>query len=69
MATQVAVLDDYHGIAVEHFSKLDSSKYDIKYFPATLPPYSHVDTLQAEKDELIARLEPFEIIGTDNRLD
>jgi phosphoglycerate dehydrogenase-like enzyme len=63
MVTQVAVLDDYHDLAVKHFSKLDSSKFDIKYFPTTLRPYNHEDTPQAEKDELVARLEPFEVIG------
>jgi hypothetical protein len=64
MLTQGAVLDDYHGLAVKHFSKLDSSKFDIKYFPTTLRPYHHVDTTQAERDELVARLKPFEVIGT-----
>ena len=63
MVTQVAVLDDYHGVASSHFAKLDPSQYVIKYLPATLRPYNHPDTPQAERDELAERLEPFEVIG------
>lgn len=65
MVTQVAVLDDYHGVAPRHFAKLDPSIYVVKHFPATLPPYNHPDTTQAERDELAERLEPFEVIGKD----
>ncbi len=65
MVTQVAVLDDYHGIASSHFAKLDPSQYVIKHLPATLRPYSQQDTPQAERDELAERLEPFEVIGKD----
>ncbi|KAJ5096449.1 hypothetical protein NUU61_005805 [Penicillium alfredii] len=64
MVTQVAVLDDYHGVAPGHFAKLDPSIYVVKHFPATLPPYNHPDTTQAERDELAERLEPFEVIAT-----
>ncbi|EXA31555.1 hypothetical protein BFJ63_vAg16630 [Fusarium oxysporum f. sp. narcissi] len=64
MATRVAVLDDYHGLASSHFAKLDPSQYAIQYFPATLRPYDHSDTPQAERDELVQRLEPFEVIAT-----
>lgn len=63
MVTQVAVLDDYQGVAALHYAKLDPSSYAVKYFPATLRPYSHPDTPQAERDELAARLEPFDVIG------
>ncbi|KAF5536870.1 d-isomer specific 2-hydroxyacid dehydrogenase [Fusarium mexicanum] len=64
MVTHVAVLDDYHGLAPSHFAKLDASQFAIQYFPATLRPYNHPDTPQAEKDELVQRLEPFEVIAT-----
>lgn len=65
MVTHVAVLDDYHGLASSHFGKLNPSEYTIRYFPATLRPYGHPDTPQAEKDALVQRLEPFEVIGED----
>jgi hypothetical protein len=65
MVTHVAVLDDYHGLASSHFSKLDPSQYSIQYFPATLRPYHDAVTSQAEKDELVRRLEPFQVIGKD----
>ncbi|RGP69258.1 d-isomer specific 2-hydroxyacid dehydrogenase [Fusarium longipes] len=64
MVTHVAVLDDYHGLAPTHFSKLDPSQYSIKYFPQTLRPYHDGHTSQAEKDELVRRLEPFDVIAT-----
>ncbi|KAG4268169.1 D-isomer specific 2-hydroxyacid dehydrogenase [Fusarium proliferatum] len=64
MATHVAVLDDYHGLASSHFARLDPSQYAIQYFPATLRPYNHPDTTQAEKDELVQRLEPFQVLAT-----
>ncbi|KAL6924083.1 hypothetical protein ACHAPO_011332 [Fusarium lateritium] len=64
MVTRVAILDDYHGLSSSHFSKLDPSKYSFEYFPATLRPYHDDDTPQAERDELVQRLEPFEVIGT-----
>ncbi|KAF5964861.1 2-hydroxyacid dehydrogenase [Fusarium bulbicola] len=64
MVTHVAVLDDYHGLAASHFAKLDASQFAIQYFPLTLRPYNHPDTPQAEKDELVQRLEPFEVIAT-----
>ncbi|PFH59428.1 hypothetical protein XA68_12405 [Ophiocordyceps unilateralis] len=64
MTTQVAVLDDYHGLASSHFDKLNKLIYDVKYFPETLRSFSHADTSQAERDELVKRLEPFEVIAT-----
>ncbi|PHH91865.1 hypothetical protein CDD83_9959 [Cordyceps sp. RAO-2017] len=64
MATRVAVLDDYHGLARSHFDKLNTSLYAIEYFPETLRPYDHPDTPQAERDELAKRLEPFAVIAT-----
>lgn len=61
MVTNVAVLDDYQGFARPHFGKLDSS-YKVTYIPDTLVPYNHPDTPQSVKDELVSRLEPFEVI-------
>jgi hypothetical protein len=63
MATHVAVLDDYHGLAASHYSRLEPSQYTVHYFPATLPSYNHADTSQAERDLLVERLERFEVIG------
>jgi hypothetical protein len=63
MVTRVAILDDYHGLASSHFSKLDTSQYSFEYFPATLRPYHDEHTSHAERHELVQRLEPFEVIG------
>ncbi|KKA28575.1 hypothetical protein TD95_002914 [Thielaviopsis punctulata] len=60
----VAVLDDYQGFAEGPFSKLDPSKFTVSYFPHTLKPFNHANTEDAERAELVARLEPFDIICT-----
>lgn len=59
--TAVAVLDDYQGCARSHFDKLDPSKYEVAYFPETLLPWSTAP--QTVRDELVRRLEPFDVIG------
>ncbi|RCI11216.1 hypothetical protein L249_7645 [Ophiocordyceps polyrhachis-furcata BCC 54312] len=66
MATKilVAVLDDYHGLAPAHFNKLDGSVYAVDFFPETLRPYNHAETSQEERDKLVKRLEPYEVIAT-----
>lgn len=61
---KVAVLDDYQGISEPKFKALDPAKYDVSFFKDTLRPYSHPDTPQHVKDELVARLEPFTVICT-----
>lgn len=61
---KVAVLDDYQGISEPHYAKLDSSKFKVTQFEQTLLPYNHPDTPQSVKDELVQRLEPFDIICT-----
>lgn len=58
--TTVAVLDDYQGCARSHFGKLDPSKYEVAYFPQTLLPWSKAP--QPVRDELVQRLEPFDVI-------
>ena len=60
--TKVAILDDYQGFADSYFEKLDSSKYEVASLKETLLPYNHPDTPQSIKDELVKRLEPFDII-------
>lgn len=62
MVVQVAVLDDYQNFAPAHFDKLSGSTFAVRYFPETLRPYDHPDTPQHIKDELVSRLEPFEVI-------
>lgn len=62
--TKVAVLDDYKGHAKAYFDTLDPAAFEVVYFPETLLPYSHASTAQAEKDKLVARLEPFTVIST-----
>lgn len=59
---KIAVLDDYQAISKPHFSKIDSSKFDVTYLSDTLLPYNHPDTPQSVKDELVERLRPFDII-------
>lgn len=58
----IAVLDDYSGISESHFSKLDSSKYRVTQFTETLLPYHQPETPQSVKDELVQRLESFDVI-------
>lgn len=60
---KVAVLDDYHQIAPEHFSRLPASDFEISYFPDTLLPYNHPSTPASVKSQLVARLQPFSIIA------
>ncbi|OAA47908.1 D-isomer specific 2-hydroxyacid dehydrogenase [Metarhizium rileyi] len=63
MSIKVAVLDDYQGVAPAHFNKLDPN-FVVTYIPDTLLPYNHPDTSQAVKDEIVKRLEQFEVIST-----
>ncbi|KAL4779792.1 hypothetical protein BJX76DRAFT_351507 [Aspergillus varians] len=55
---QLAILDDYQGIAGPHFAHL-SDRVSISHFPDTLDPRN-----PAQQDALIARLRPFDIIMT-----
>ncbi len=59
---QVAVLDDYQGFADPVFKALDSSEYEITSLKETLLPYNHPDTPESVRDELVKRLQPFDII-------
>ncbi|KAI9150658.1 D-3-phosphoglycerate dehydrogenase [Paramyrothecium foliicola] len=61
---KVAVLDDYQGFSKPHYAKLDSDQFEVTHIKETLLPYSHKDTPQSAKDELVKRLEPFQVIGT-----
>ncbi|XWW95276.1 hypothetical protein V2A60_003231 [Cordyceps javanica] len=63
MALKIAVLDDYQGVANRYFGSL-GSEFEISYFKDTLPPYNHPATLPSSQDELVRRLEPFQIIST-----
>jgi hypothetical protein len=60
--TKIAVLDDYQGVSEPIFVRLDSAKFEVSFFKDTLRPYNHPDTAQEVKDELVQRLEPFDII-------
>lgn len=62
--TKIAVLDDYQEISNPKFKNLDPTKYGVVFFKDTLLPYNHPDTPQDVKDQLVARLEPFEVIST-----
>lgn len=60
---KIAVLDDYQKLSEPLFEQLRSSGYEVTTFTDTLLPYNHPNTPQAAKDELVKRLEPFEIIS------
>ena len=59
---KVAVLDDYQNISEPVFAALDRSQFEVTIFRDTLRPYEHPDTTDAEREALIARLQPFDII-------
>jgi phosphoglycerate dehydrogenase-like enzyme len=61
---KLAVLDDYHNIALPHFSHLPASKISITSFPNTLPSYSHPRTTDSEREALVTRLKPFTLLST-----
>ncbi|KAI5922639.1 D-isomer specific 2-hydroxyacid dehydrogenase [Camillea tinctor] len=59
---RIAVLDDYQRVSVPLFNRLASSGYQVTTFTDTLLPYNHPNTPPNVKDELVRRLEPFDII-------
>lgn len=59
---KIAVLDDYQHASEKHFAKF-KDQHEIAYFPDTLLPYNGPDTPQSVKDELVKRLEPFNVIS------
>jgi phosphoglycerate dehydrogenase-like enzyme len=61
---KLAILDDYHNIAAQHFSDIKSSKLSITTFNNTLPAYSHPHTTDADRKALVDRLNPFSILST-----
>jgi phosphoglycerate dehydrogenase-like enzyme len=61
---KLAVLDDYHNIAAQHFSHIDRSKVDMTVFDDTLPSYSHPTTTDAARKALVDRLKPFSALST-----
>jgi lactate dehydrogenase-like 2-hydroxyacid dehydrogenase len=61
---KLAVLDDYHNIAAQHFSHMNNSKVDITVFNDTLPSYSHPKTTVASRKALVDRLKPFSALST-----
>ncbi|KAJ4356976.1 hypothetical protein N0V95_002919 [Ascochyta clinopodiicola] len=61
---QLAILDDYHNIASQHFAHLPTSSVQITVFTDTLPSYTHPATTDAEREALVARLRPFSVLVT-----
>ncbi|KAJ4286320.1 hypothetical protein N0V90_013354 [Kalmusia sp. IMI 367209] len=61
---KLAILDDYHNIAAQHFSTLDTSKVEMTTFNDTLPAYTHPETTDADRKRLINRLRPFAVLST-----
>ncbi|KAH8883617.1 D-isomer-specific 2-hydroxyacid dehydrogenase-like protein [Thozetella sp. PMI_491] len=61
---KVAVLDDYQNLSESAYKRLDPATYEVTIFRDTLLPYNHPDTPQDVKDQLVKRLEPFDIICT-----
>ena len=62
-AISIAVLDDYQGLSEPKFMALNPGKFATTFFKDTLRPYNHPNTTQDEKDQLVSRLEPFQVIG------
>ena len=60
---KVAVLDDYHNLYTNEISRLPSSEFETSYFPQTLLPYSHPDTPESVKKELVDRLKSYTVIS------
>jgi lactate dehydrogenase-like 2-hydroxyacid dehydrogenase len=61
---KLAILDDYHNIAAQHFSAIDPSKILITAFNDTLPSYTHPATTDAQRKALVERLKPFSVLST-----
>jgi phosphoglycerate dehydrogenase-like enzyme len=61
---KLAILDDYHNIAAQHFSAIDPSKILITAFKDTLPSYAHPATTDAQRKALVERLKPFSVLST-----
>jgi phosphoglycerate dehydrogenase-like enzyme len=61
---KLGVLDDNQSLAEAHFAHIPSSKIEITYFKDTLLPYSHPSTPDEEKEAIINRLKPFDVLST-----
>jgi lactate dehydrogenase-like 2-hydroxyacid dehydrogenase len=61
---KLAILDDNLSISAPHFAHIPSSKVDITIFNDTLPPYNHPATSEEDKEALVNRLKPFDILST-----
>lgn len=59
---KVAVLDDYQGVSGPAFAALDPASFEVTTFRDTLRPYDHPSTSTAEREALVRRLHPFDII-------
>ncbi|KAH7336478.1 D-isomer specific 2-hydroxyacid dehydrogenase [Rhexocercosporidium sp. MPI-PUGE-AT-0058] len=59
---QIAILDDYQGVGFQHFQHLHPAKASIITFKDTLPSFSHSENTQHDRDLLITRLQPFEVL-------
>ena len=62
---KVAVLDDYQELSKPHFKAL-GPEYEVAFLKDTLPPYNHPATSPGDKEQLVQRLAPFNIICTFN---
>jgi phosphoglycerate dehydrogenase-like enzyme len=61
---KLAILDDNLSISAPHFADIPSSKVEITIFTDTLPPYNHPSTSEEDKEALVNRLKPFNILST-----
>jgi lactate dehydrogenase-like 2-hydroxyacid dehydrogenase len=61
---KLAILDDYHNIAAQHFSAIDPSQLEVITFNDTLPSYTHPNTTDADREQLVDRLQPFVALST-----
>ncbi|KAI9047461.1 hypothetical protein LZ554_008180 [Drepanopeziza brunnea f. sp. 'monogermtubi'] len=60
---KLAILDDYQGIAANHFELLKPT-FEITTFRDTLPAFNLPTTPESTKQELITRLKPFTVISS-----
>lgn len=60
----IAILDDYLDIAHTHFQHIPSDRLSVRVFRDALPAYTHPHTTQAQRQAIVDRLKPFDIVST-----
>ncbi|KAH8700731.1 D-isomer specific 2-hydroxyacid dehydrogenase [Talaromyces proteolyticus] len=60
----LAVLDDYLDISHTHFNHIPSEQLSVTVFRDAFPAFGHPQTTQQQKQALIEKLRPFDMIST-----